>query len=38
MLLSAWRFGTLLLAALGLTMGAAHVLELAPKMASDGAL
>ena len=32
------RFTTLLLAALGLTMGAAHVLELAPKLRYDGAL
>jgi hypothetical protein len=30
--LNAWRFLTLLLAGLGMTMGAAHVLELAPKM------
>ncbi len=34
-LLRTWRFATLLLAALGLTLGAAHVLELPPKMAYD---
>ncbi|MGH3801208.1 MAG: hypothetical protein ACRDTD_13925 [Pseudonocardiaceae bacterium] len=35
-MLRAWRFITLLLAALGLTLGAAHVLELPPKMQYDG--
>ncbi len=30
-----WRFATLILAALGLTLGAAHVLELPPKMKYD---
>ena len=34
-MLRTWRFVTLLLAALGLTLGAAHVLELPPKMAYD---
>ncbi|MBN2885087.1 MAG: hypothetical protein JXM75_00065, partial [Chromatiaceae bacterium] len=38
MTLRAHRFITLLLAALGLTMGAAHVLELAPKMQYDARL
>jgi hypothetical protein len=38
MFLQAWRFLTLLLAALGLTMGAAHVLELPPKMGYDAQL
>lgn len=38
MLLRTWRFVTLLLAALGLTLGAAHVLELPPKMAYDAEL
>jgi hypothetical protein len=35
MMLQTWRFITLLLAALGLTMGAAHVLELPQKMGYD---
>lgn len=34
-MLRTWRFITLLLAALGLTLGAAHVLELPPKMRYD---
>jgi hypothetical protein len=34
-MLRVWRFMTLLLAALGLTLGAAHVLELPPKMQYD---
>jgi hypothetical protein len=34
-MLRAWRFITLLLAALGLTLGAAHALELPPKMQYD---
>ncbi len=34
-MLRTWRFITLLLAALGLTLGAAHVLELSPKMQYD---
>ncbi len=34
-MLRAWRFTTLLLAALGLTLGAAHALELPPKMQYD---
>ena len=37
-MLRTWRFITLLLAALGLIFGGAHVLELAPKMAYDAAL
>jgi hypothetical protein len=37
MSLRTWRFVALMLAALGMTMGAAHVLELAPKMAYDAA-
>ena len=37
-MLRTWRFVTLLLAALGLTLGAAHVLELPPKMAYDAEL
>lgn len=36
MFLQIWRFVTLLLVALGLIMGGAHVLELAPKMAYTG--
>jgi hypothetical protein len=32
MFLRTWRFLTLILAALGMTLGAAHVLELPPKM------
>lgn len=36
MSLRALRFITLMLAALGMTMGAAHVLELPPKMQYDG--
>jgi hypothetical protein len=36
--LQAWRFMTLLLAALGLTMGASHVLELPPRMGYDAQL
>lgn len=36
MVLQIWRFVTLLLAALGLIMGGAHLLELAPKMAYTG--
>lgn len=36
MSLRIWRFATLVLVALGLTLGAAHVLELPPKMAYDG--
>lgn len=35
MLLKTWRFLTLLLAALGLAPGTAHVLELPPKMTYD---
>src|SRR5262249_19698348 len=35
MSLRTWRFITLMLAALGMTMGAAHVLELPPKMQYD---
>ena len=35
-MLRTWRFVTLLLVALGLTLGAAHVLELPPKMQHDG--
>jgi hypothetical protein len=38
MLLRAWRFVTLLLTALALTMTSAHVLELAPKMRYDAEL
>ena len=38
MLLNAFRFLTLMLAGLGLTLGAAHVLELPPKMAYEPAL
>jgi len=38
MFLQVWRFVTLLLAALGLTMGAAHVLELLPRMGYDAQL
>jgi hypothetical protein len=38
MFLQVWRFVTLLLAALGLAMGLAHVLELAPKMEYDAHL
>jgi hypothetical protein len=38
MSLITWRFVALLLAALGMTMGAAHVLEMAPKMHYDGSL
>ena len=38
MLLNAFRFLTLMLAGLGLTMGGAHVLELPPKMAYEPAL
>src|SRR5918997_5459164 len=34
-MLRTWRFVTILLAALGLTLGAAHVLELPPKMNYD---
>jgi hypothetical protein len=34
-MLRGWRFITILLAALGLTMGAAHLLELPPKMQYD---
>lgn len=34
-MLRTWRFVTLLLAALGLTFGAAHTLELPPKMQYD---
>ncbi|MCF8061166.1 MAG: hypothetical protein K9M82_01500 [Deltaproteobacteria bacterium] len=34
-MLRIWRFITLLLAALGLTLGAAHVLELPPRMQYD---
>ena len=34
-MLRIWRFATLLLGALGLALGAAHVLELAPKMRYD---
>jgi hypothetical protein len=37
-MLRTWRFITLLLAALGLTFGAAHTLELLPKMQYDAAL
>lgn len=37
-MLRTWRFVTLLLAALGLTLGAAHVLELPPKMRYDADL
>ena len=36
--LQTWRFVTLLLAALGMTMGMAHLLEMPPKMRYDGAL
>jgi hypothetical protein len=35
MFLRTWRFVTLILVALGLTLGAAHVLELPPKMQYD---
>ncbi len=35
MFLRTWRFITLLLAALGMTMGAAHVLELPAKLGYD---
>ncbi len=38
MVLQVWRFLTLLLAALGLTMGAAHLLELPPRMHYDAQL
>ena len=34
-MLRTWRFVTLLLAALGLILGGAHVLELPPKMAYE---
>ena len=37
-MIRAWRFLTLLLAALGLGLGLAHVLELSPKMAYDAEL
>ena len=37
-MLHVWRFVTVLLAALGLTLGAAHTLELPPKMQYDGEL
>jgi hypothetical protein len=37
-MLRTWRFITLLLAALGLILGGAHVLELPPKMAYDAEL
>jgi hypothetical protein len=36
--LAFWRFLTLLLSALGLTLGAAHALELPPKMGYDAQL
>jgi hypothetical protein len=36
MFLRIWRFITLVLAALYMTMGSAHVLELPPKMQYDG--
>src|SRR5262249_49369939 len=36
MFLRVWRFITLVLAALYMTMGSAHVLELLPKMQYDG--
>lgn len=37
-MLAFWRFLTLLLSALGLTLGAAHALELPPRMAYDAQL
>lgn len=37
-MLAFWRFLTLLLSALGLTLGAAHALELPPKMGYDAQL
>jgi hypothetical protein len=38
MSLQTWRFLTLLLAGFGLTMGAAHILEMAPKLGYDAEL